>query len=162
MFEIVFESIEQVKDFPAVKSMLKNHFVRARIDQFKVFLDKFIRKNIEKTIEPSKKKLTTLNRLLINLVVLAYFLGLAEAKEISDFKIVFDNFKMIGLSFIVVNLIGLLLMRLSVVIGKIIWLVLNVFAILFVIFLIYLAIMKLINWYRNQNVIEQHACTTKN
>lgn len=149
MFELVIESIEQVQDYPGVKSMLKNNFVKARIDQFKVFLGKIIKENVQKAIEPSKKKLTTLNWLLINLVVFAYFLGLAEAKEVSDFKIVFEHYDIIGLSFIIVNLIGLLLMKLSVIISKIIGVVLNVFVILFVIFFMYLVIIKIIKFFRD-------------
>jgi hypothetical protein len=152
MIETIIESIEQVNELPAVKKVYNNQFVKSRVDQFEKFLGKIVKKNVEKAIEPSRRKLTILNWFLINLVVLAYFSGLAEAKKIDDFQVVFDNFNIIGLTFLVTNITALIFMKLGFITGKVIEFILQVFVILLVLFFIYWAILKLINWFSKPNV----------
>jgi len=149
MIQTFVESIEQVNELPAVKKVYNSRFVKSKVNQFENFLGKIIRKNVEKAVEPSKRKLTLLNWFLINLVVLAYFLGLAETTNISGFQIVFDNYKVMGLSFLIINTISFIFMKIGIIIGKVIGFILHVFVALFVLFFIYWLIIKVINWFKN-------------
>jgi len=151
MVQVIIDSVEQVNELPAVKKVCSSPFVRSKIEQFDKFLGKLVSKNVEKAIEPSKKKLTILHWVLINLVVLAYFSGLAEAKNISDFQIIFDNYKLMGLSFLIINTATFIFMKMSVIIEKIIGFVIQIFTLLLVLFFIYWIVVKAINWYRNLN-----------
>jgi len=149
MIQTIVESIEQVNEFPAVKKVYNSRFVKSNVNQFENFLGKIIKKNVEKAVEPSRKKLTILNWILINLVVLAYFLGLAETKNISEFQIVFDNYKIMGLSFLIINTIAFVFLKLGVLIGKAVVFILQIFVALFVLYFIYWLIIKVVNWFKN-------------
>jgi len=151
MIQIIVESIEQVNEFPAVKKVYNSRLVKSNVNQFENFIGKIVRKNVEKAVEPSRKKLTILNWILINLVVLAYFLGLAETKNISEFLIIFDNYKIIGLSFLIINTIAFVFLKLGILIGKAVVFILQVFVVLFLLYFIYWLAMKVINWFKNLN-----------
>jgi hypothetical protein len=56
MIQTIVESIEQVNEFPAVKKVYNSRFVKSNVNQFEGFIGKIVRKNVEKAVEPSRKK----------------------------------------------------------------------------------------------------------
>ncbi len=148
IIDTIVESIEQAKELPAVKRLYNNPFVRSKIVQFEKFLGKIVRKNVQKAVEPTKKKLTILNVLLINGIVFTYYLGLANAQGIDEFQILFDNYKIIGLSLILVNILLFLLVEIGKIIKAIAIVLLQVFALLLAAFFVYWLIIKLIKWFK--------------
>ncbi|MEO1050073.1 MAG: hypothetical protein AAFX87_05590 [Bacteroidota bacterium] len=137
MFDDVINTIEQAKELPAVKRVYQNEFVRSKIKQFERFLGRIIRRNVKKAVAPTRKKLTLLNWLLINGVVIAYFVGKADAQNIQYIDYIYSNYTVIGILSILTNASAFILLGAGKILRIASRIILHVFAFLLATFIIY-------------------------
>lgn len=161
MFDEVVNSLAQAKELPAVKKIYQNPFVKSKIYQLEKFLDKVIQRNINKAVTPTKKKLTALNWLLINCIVIAYFVGKADAQSIDHFEYVSMNFTIIGIWSIVANIFGCIFLRIGIVLRNASRLALHVFTVLLAAFFVYWAISKLWEFFTKETVLHNETTVEK-
>jgi len=142
--EVVVNSIEQAKELPAVKRVYQSEFVRSKINQFEKFLGRIIRRNVKKAVAPTRKKLTLFNWILINVVVIAYFIGKADAQSIDHFEYVYMNYEIVGTWGIAANIGAIIFIGLGKILRIAAGIALHVFAILLAAFFVYWVLKKLL------------------
>ncbi|MGW8123203.1 hypothetical protein ACV07N_11140 [Roseivirga echinicomitans] len=147
MLDEVISTVEQAKDLPAVKRVYQSEFIRLKTKQFEVFLNRIIRRNVKKAVAPTKRKLTLLNWLLINVVVFAYFAGKADAQSIEHLEYIYLNYTIIGLWAIIANICASVLLGIGKILRVASRITLQVFSVLIVVFFIYWVIKKVCEFF---------------
>ncbi len=144
MVDDIIYSIDKVRELPAVKKIYDNQFVKSKINQF----EKFLLKVAKKAFKPIKRKLTSLNWVLINTVVFAYLLGKADSMDTTFWQIFINDFEAIGLYTIILNIGWSAILGLGEILKVASGIILRVFAILIAVFFVYWLICKVIEFFQ--------------
>ncbi len=101
---------------PPVVERLKNKTViKKRLTYFEDYVNRLVTHISQNTPSRLAGKITLANWILINLVVIAYFAGKANAQTLTQLTVVYENYKIIGLSFIIANLTALIVFEVVLV-----------------------------------------------
>ncbi len=129
--------LETIKESTVVKRVSQSQFVKSRILVFEKFLERILFKTVKKVMSPLRKKMNALNWILINCVVIAYFLGKTEASNLNHLQMIYSNYSVIGLYTIFANAIAAIAIGLGTIIRYAVQIVLKFCAILLAVFAIY-------------------------
>ncbi|MBI1183781.1 hypothetical protein GC194_05895 [bacterium] len=139
MFDQVVDNIDAFAELPAVKKVAETNLVKRNVVRFENYITKLSRK----LTNPILSKFNWLNWVLINCVVLAFFLGKAHALGVDKTDYLASEFKPLALYTIISNGVAIILTKLSLIFKTALKVVSISVAILLLGYIIYIAYIKI-------------------
>lgn len=148
--DLLIKRLEAIYELPAVKRFSSNRFVKKKFEKLKGWISK---PHKEKNRSKRRPKLSVLNWVLINLIVVAYIAGLSEVRDTNYIGLIFEEYKILGVLTLSLNFIAfcysgfvrvfrimrdILLEIIGVILSILVWIVLGI--------LVLMGIEAFLNW----------------